>query len=180
VNVATLDRGGSERRRAPRDRGALDVVSGEDGSSWTSFLRALVARGLKRVRLAISDSHEGLKHAIGAVLVGASWQRCRVHLSRTVMVRMPRSLQPMVATLIRSIFTQPPTADRLGTAGAGDRAADAPGAGGGRGHPRLCQLPQGALAPDVVEQSPGVSQPGDPPSHRSGRDPSPIGQPSSV
>jgi transposase-like protein len=85
----------------------LDVVTGEDGASWTSFLRGLVARGLKGVRLVISDSHEGLKQAIAAVLVGAGWQRCRVHFIRNVMVRVPKSQQPMVATLIRSIFSQP-------------------------------------------------------------------------
>ncbi len=85
----------------------LDVVTGEDGASWTSFLRGLVARGLKGVRLVISDSHEGLKQAIAGVLVGAGWQRCRVHFIRNVMVRVPKSQQPMVATLIRSIFSQP-------------------------------------------------------------------------
>jgi putative transposase len=106
VNVATLI-AVAVNADGHREIVGLDVVTGEDGSSWTSFLRGLVARGLKGVRLVISDSHEGLKQAIAAVLVGASWQRCRVHFIRNVMVRVPKSLQPMVATLIRSIFTQP-------------------------------------------------------------------------
>jgi transposase-like protein len=55
----------------------VDVVSAEDGAAWTAFLRGLVARGLRGVRLVISDAHEGLKNAIAAVLDGASWQRCR-------------------------------------------------------------------------------------------------------
>jgi putative transposase len=106
VNVATLI-AVAVNADGHREIVGLDVVTGEDGSSWTSFLRGLVAGGLRGVRLVISDSHEGLKQAIAAVLVGASWQRCRVHFIRNVMARVPKSLQPMVATLIRSIFTQP-------------------------------------------------------------------------
>jgi putative transposase len=57
----------------------LDVGDSEDGAFWTAFLRSLKARGLAGVQLVISDAHTGLKQAIGAVLAGASWQRCRVH-----------------------------------------------------------------------------------------------------
>jgi len=52
----------------------------EDGAFWEEFLRRLVARGLKGVRLVISDAHEGLKAAIKKILTGSAWQRCRVHL----------------------------------------------------------------------------------------------------
>jgi transposase-like protein len=45
----------------------------------TAFLRGLVKRGLRGVRLVISDAHVGLKQAIATVLSGATWQRCRVH-----------------------------------------------------------------------------------------------------
>src|ERR1051325_8271978 len=45
---------------------------------WSTFLRGLVRRGLAGVRLVVSDAHEGLKAAIAKVL-GAAWQRCRVH-----------------------------------------------------------------------------------------------------
>jgi putative transposase len=58
----------------------VDVGASEDRAFWTAFLRSLVKRGLAGVRLVISDAHEGLKHAIGTVLNGATWQRCRVHL----------------------------------------------------------------------------------------------------
>ena len=61
----------------------VDVLTSEDGAGWTSFLRDLVARGLGRVELVISDAHQGLKQAIAAVLPGASWQRCRTHFMRT-------------------------------------------------------------------------------------------------
>jgi putative transposase len=62
------------------------------------------------VRLAISDAHEGLKAAIGAVLVGAAWQRCRVHFMRNVLARVPKGSQEMVAAAIRTIFAQPDAA----------------------------------------------------------------------
>ena len=57
----------------------LDVGPSESGAFWLAFLRDLAARGLNGVKLVISDAHAGLKAAIGAVLQGASWQRCRVH-----------------------------------------------------------------------------------------------------
>ena len=55
------------------------VGDSEDGAFWTAFLRSLKARGLGGVQLVISDAHTGLKQAISAVLLGAAWQRCRVH-----------------------------------------------------------------------------------------------------
>lgn len=61
----------------------FDVGAAETYEFWQAFLRSLVARGLRGVRLAISDAHEGLKRAIAEVLTGASWQRCRVHTIRT-------------------------------------------------------------------------------------------------
>ena len=61
----------------------LEVGPSEEGAFWVQFLRSLLARGLSGVQLGISDVHRGLKAAIGAVLQGASWQRCRVHTIRT-------------------------------------------------------------------------------------------------
>src|SRR4051794_18943934 len=55
------------------------VGDSEDGAFWTAFLRSLKARGLAGTQLVISDAHTGLKAAVGAVLLGASWPRCRVH-----------------------------------------------------------------------------------------------------
>lgn len=84
----------------------MDVNTSEDSAGWTTFLRGLVARGLKGVKLVISDSHEGLKNAIAATLSGASWQRCRTHFMRNLLTRVPKSAQGMVATLVRGIFAQ--------------------------------------------------------------------------
>jgi transposase-like protein len=55
----------------------LGLGSSEAETFWSAFLKGLLKRGLRGVKLVISDAHEGLKHAIGKVL-GATWQRCRV------------------------------------------------------------------------------------------------------
>jgi putative transposase len=85
----------------------LDVGPSEDGAFWLAFLRGLVARGLRGVQLVVSDAHEGLKGAIGAVLVGASWQRCRVHFVRNALALVPKSAAQLVAATIRTVFAQP-------------------------------------------------------------------------
>jgi len=89
----------------------LDLMTSEDGAGWTAFLRDLVARGLSGVRLVVSDDHRGLVGAVGAVLPGASWQRCRTHFMRNLLTRVPKEPQPFVATLVRSIFAQPSAAE---------------------------------------------------------------------
>ena len=85
----------------------LDVGPSEDGAFWLAFLRALVARGLGGVRLVVSDAHQGLRGAIGAVLQGAAWQRCRVHALRNVPALVPEAAQELVAATIRTVFVQP-------------------------------------------------------------------------
>jgi putative transposase len=88
----------------------IDVTSAEDGAGWLAFLRGLVARGLSGVALVISDDHAGLVNAIAAVLPGAAWQRCRAHYARNLLTRVPKSAQPWVSTLVRTIFEQPDAA----------------------------------------------------------------------
>ena len=85
----------------------LDTFTSEDGAAWTRFLRDLVARGLSGVKLVSSDDHKGLVGAITATLPGCAWQRCRTHFMRNALCRVPRSAQPFVATLVRTIFAQP-------------------------------------------------------------------------
>ncbi len=87
----------------------IDVATAEDGAGWLAFLRSLIARGLSGVQLVISDAHAGLVDAIGAVLPGASWQRCRTHYARNLLSQVPKSAQPWVATLLRTVFEQPNT-----------------------------------------------------------------------
>jgi len=85
----------------------LEVGPSEDGAFWTTFVRSLVSRGLRGVRLVTSDAHRGLKAAIEAVLVGSSWQRCRVHFMRNALSLVPKAAQQMVGATIRTVFAQP-------------------------------------------------------------------------
>ena len=85
----------------------IDVGTSEDGASWLSFLRGLVARGLSGVELVTSDAHQGLRAAIATVFGGASWQRCRTHFMRNLLTRVPKSAEGLVATTVRTIFQQP-------------------------------------------------------------------------
>lgn len=84
----------------------LHIGPSEAEPFWTSFLRDLVRRGLTGVKLVISDAHEGLKSAIVRVL-GASWQRCRVHAMRNALAYVPKGQHTMVAAAIRQAFIQP-------------------------------------------------------------------------
>src|ERR1700683_60966 len=88
----------------------IDVTSSEDGAGWLAFLRGLAARGLSGVQLVTSDCHQGLRDAIASVLPGASWQRCRTHYHRNLLTKTPKSAQPWVSTLVRTIFEQPDAA----------------------------------------------------------------------
>jgi transposase-like protein len=88
----------------------IEVASSEDGAGWLAFLRGLVARGLSGVTLVTSDCHQGLRDAIASVLPGAAWQRCRTHYHRNLLTRVPKSAQPWVSTLVRTIFEQPDAA----------------------------------------------------------------------
>ena len=85
----------------------MDVGTSEDGAFWLAFLRSLSARGLSGVELVVSDAHQGLRSAIAAVFGGASWQRCRTHFMTNLLTRVPRRVQPWVATMVRTIYQQP-------------------------------------------------------------------------
>ncbi len=84
----------------------LGLGPSEAETFWSGFLKGLVRRGLKGVKLVISDAHEGLKHAVAKVL-GATWQRCRVHWMRTALAHVPKGQQTMVAAALRQAFLQP-------------------------------------------------------------------------
>jgi putative transposase len=90
-----------------REIPGIEVASSEDGAGWLAFLRGLVARGLSGVAMVTSDCHQGLRDAIASVLPGAAWQRCRTHYHRNLLTRVPKSAQPWVSTLVRTIFEQP-------------------------------------------------------------------------
>ena len=71
----------------------LHIGPSEAEPFWSTILRDLVRRGLKGVKLVISDAHEGLKAAITRV-VGATWQRCRVHFMRNALAHVPKARTP--------------------------------------------------------------------------------------
>jgi len=83
----------------------LAVGPSEAETFWIEFLRGLARRGLRGVKLVISDAHEGLKAAIARVL-HASWQRCRVHFMRNVLAHAGKSQRRIVSAWIGTAFAQ--------------------------------------------------------------------------
>ncbi len=83
----------------------ISIGVSEAETFWTDFLRSLARRGLRGVRLVISDAHEGLKAAVARVL-HASWQRCRVHFMRNVLAYAGRQGRRVVAAFIGTAFVQ--------------------------------------------------------------------------
>ncbi len=81
----------------------LDIGEVESGSFWVEFVRSLKKRGLAGVRLAVSDDHEGLKHAIARVLA-CPWQRCTVHFVRDMLYHCRRDQRNLVAAALREAF----------------------------------------------------------------------------
>ena len=107
VSSAVVIAVGVKAQTGEREVLGMDVGPSEDGAFWSAFLRSLVARGLSGVRLVTSDAHRGLKRAVQTVLVGASWQRCRVHFMRNALSLVPKVAQQMVGAPIRTVFAQP-------------------------------------------------------------------------
>ena len=84
----------------------LGIGPSEAETFWSIFLKSLVKRGLRGVKLVISDAHDGLTAAITRV-VGATWQRCRVHVMRNALAHVPKGQHTVVAAAIRQAFIQP-------------------------------------------------------------------------
>jgi putative transposase len=83
----------------------MAVGPSEAETFWTDFLRSLTRRGLRGVKLVISDAHEGLKAAATKVLK-ATWQRCRVHFIRNALAYAGKGQRQMVLALINTVFAQ--------------------------------------------------------------------------
>ena len=95
---------------AVNDRGRREVLGMAIGASeaetfWTEFLRSLARRGLRGVKLAISDDHKGLKAAATRIL-GATWQRCRVHFMRNLLAHAGRQGRRVVSAFVATAFAQ--------------------------------------------------------------------------
>jgi transposase-like protein len=89
-------------------REILAVCEGtkEDKESWRNFLRHLKERGLKGVRLVISDKCLGLVEALGEFFPDARWQRCVVHWYRNVFTAVPKGKVKAVAAMLKAIHAQ--------------------------------------------------------------------------
>jgi len=72
---------------------------------WTEFLRSLARRGLRGVKLVISDDHKGLKAAATRIL-NATWQRCRVHFMRNLLAHAGKQGRRVVAAFVATAFAQ--------------------------------------------------------------------------
>ena len=83
----------------------MDVGASEAETFWTAFLRKLARRGLRGVKLVISDAHEGIKASVAKVM-NATWQRCRVHFMRNVLAHAGRSGRRVVSAFIATAFAQ--------------------------------------------------------------------------
>jgi len=83
----------------------MKVGASEAEPFWTEFLRGLTRRGLRGVKLVISDSHEGIKAAVAKVLK-ATWQRCRVHFMRNALAHAGKTQRRMVSAAIATVFAQ--------------------------------------------------------------------------
>jgi putative transposase len=83
----------------------MDVGPSEAETFWTAFLRKLARRGLRGVKLVISDAHEGIKASVAKVMT-ATWQRCRVHFMRNVLAHAGKSGRRVVSAFIATAFAQ--------------------------------------------------------------------------
>ena len=83
----------------------MDIGPSEAEPFWTAFLRKLARRGLRGVKLVISDAHEGLKAAISKIL-SATWQRCRVHFMRNALAHAGKSGRRVVSAFVATAFAQ--------------------------------------------------------------------------
>jgi transposase-like protein len=83
----------------------MDVGPSEAETFWTAFLRKLARRGLRGVKLVVSDAHEGIKASVAKVM-NATWQRCRVHFMRNVLAHAGRSGRRVVSAFIATAFAQ--------------------------------------------------------------------------
>ncbi len=95
---------------AVNDQGRREVLDMAIGASeaetfWTEFLRSLAGRGLRGVKLVISDDHKGLKAAVTRIL-GATWQRCRIHFMRNLLAHAGRQGRRVVSAFVATAFAQ--------------------------------------------------------------------------
>ena len=95
-----------------REALAVEPAGGERKEAWRLtrsvvffLLKGLIERGLRGVRLVVSDDHPSIRQAVMAELSGVRWQRCVVHFERNVLAQVPQSERKVVAEDLREVFT---------------------------------------------------------------------------
>jgi len=83
---------------------AVEVVALESASTWGDIFQRLRKRGLKGVRLVVSDNHLGIKEAVSRHFCGSLWQRCRFHFSRNVCGKLSLKDRATMAKALRRIW----------------------------------------------------------------------------
>ena len=80
------------------------VYPNESKETWIDFLQSLKNRGLKDVRIFLSDAHEGAKYAITQVFPGTPWQRCQFHFTRNIIDKMPKKYVEGLKSELQDMF----------------------------------------------------------------------------
>ena len=92
---------------AKRDILAVEPMYDETEDSWREFFRKLKGRGVKRIRLCVSDAHQGIQNALKKEWIGSSWQRCKVHYMRNILAKIPHKEKARFAERLKQIWLQP-------------------------------------------------------------------------
>ena len=158
-------------------REVIGVTEGmrEDAASWEQFIRSMIERGLKGVRLVVGDRCAGLVSTVNSMLPRAKYQRCMVHFMRNVLSKVPPNHRDWASAALKAIFAMESRESALAKAGTvaaemESRKLKAAGrlpARGHRGDDRLpfAGIPDGAPQEDPHEQHDRTAEPGDPASH---------------
>ena len=153
----------------------MDIGSSEAETFWVEFLRKLRRRGLRGVKLIVSDAHEGIKAAV-AKLINATWQRCRVHTMRNALAHAGKSSRRVVSAFMATAFAQGQRRSRQGAVAQGRRPTQAQAAQARRVHgrgrircARLYELSPRALVEAALDQWPRTAQRRDQTAHRGRR-----------
>ena len=87
-----------------RDIIGFGVYANESKETWRDFLLSLRSRGLRNVRIFVSDSHEGIKYAISQVFPETPWQRCQFHFTRNILDKTPKKYVEGLKTELQEMF----------------------------------------------------------------------------
>jgi len=90
-----------------RDILGVEVCNRENETNWSQFFDKLVERGLKGVRLVISDAHRGLVSAVERYFPGCQWQRCQVHFKKNMLDKVRNKDKPWIKERLDDIFSAP-------------------------------------------------------------------------